>query len=157
MIEKSLRHSTLFGLIWVGIQRFGTMIISFLSNIVLARMLSPEDFGCIGMLLVFIAISNTFVDGGFGSALIQKKEPTDVETLSRKLRSIKSFHGIRMPVKEVQGGWMPDFTSRYFLEDFNCGLARYRMLAVENNVDCPTLEKVYQWGTDLLSKTHMKS
>lgn len=67
----------MFGMIWVGIQRFGTMIISFLSNIVLARLLTPDDFGCIGMLLIFIAISNTFVDGGFGSALIQKKKPTD--------------------------------------------------------------------------------
>lgn len=84
-------------------------------------------------------------------------ESTDAETLTKKLRSIISFHGIRMPVKKVEDGWIPDFTSRYFLEDFNCGLARYRMLAVENNVDCPTLEKVYQWGTDLLSETHMKS
>ena len=63
-------------MIWSGIQRFGTMGISFISNMVLARLLTPEDFGCIGMLAIFITVSNTFVDGGFGSALIQKKEPT---------------------------------------------------------------------------------
>ena len=57
-------------------QRFGTMAISFVSNIVLARLLTPDDYGVIGMLAIFIAISNTFIDGGFGSALIQKKEPT---------------------------------------------------------------------------------
>ena len=63
-------------MIWSFMQRFGTMAISFVSNIVLARLLTPDDYGVIGMLAIFIAISNTFIDGGFGSALIQKKEPT---------------------------------------------------------------------------------
>ena len=63
-------------MLWVGLQRFGTVIISFLSNIVLARLLPPADFGYIGMLMVFIAVSTSFVDGGFGSALIQKSKPT---------------------------------------------------------------------------------
>lgn len=52
------------------------MGISFVSNIFLARLLSPDDYGCIGMLMIFILFANTFIDGGFGSALIQKKEPT---------------------------------------------------------------------------------
>ena len=63
-------------MIWSFLQRFGTMGISFVANIVLARLLSPDDYGCIGMLMIFIALSNTFIDGGFGSALIQKKRPT---------------------------------------------------------------------------------
>ena len=63
-------------MIWSSLQRFGTMGISFVSNIVLARLLTPDDYGCIGMLMIFIALSNTFIDGGFGSALIQKKRPT---------------------------------------------------------------------------------
>lgn len=57
-------------------QRFGVMIISFCANLVLARLLTPDDYGAIGMLLIFISVSNTFIDGGFGTALIQKKEPT---------------------------------------------------------------------------------
>ena len=52
------------------------MIISFCANLVLARLLTPDDYGVIGMLLIFISVSNTFIDGGFGTALIQKKEPT---------------------------------------------------------------------------------
>lgn len=72
----SLKHKTVSGMLWVGLQRFGTVIISFLSNIVLARLLTPADFGYIGMLMVFIAVSTSFVDGGFGSALIQKSKPT---------------------------------------------------------------------------------
>lgn len=75
-MAKSLKQQTISGMIWSSLQRFGTMGISFISNIVLARMLTPDDYGCIGMLMIFIALSNTFIDGGFGSALIQKKRPT---------------------------------------------------------------------------------
>ena len=52
------------------------MTITFAANVILARLLSPSDFGCVGMLMIFIGLSNTFIDGGFGAALIQKKEPT---------------------------------------------------------------------------------
>lgn len=75
-MAESLKQKTISGMIWSGIQRFGTMGIGFISNIVLARLLTPDDYGCIGMLAIFITVSSTFVDGGFGSALIQKKEPT---------------------------------------------------------------------------------
>lgn len=61
---------------WTAIQKFGITGMSFLANIVLARQLTPADYGIIGMLAIFTAVSTTFVDGGFGSALIQKKEPT---------------------------------------------------------------------------------
>lgn len=63
-------------MLWVGVQKFGTLGITFLSNIILARLLSPADYGMVGMLAIFIAISNTFIDGGLGSALIQKSIPT---------------------------------------------------------------------------------
>ena len=73
---SDLKTQTLSGMLWSFVQRFGTMAISFVSNMVLARLLTPEDYGTIGMLMIFIVIANTFVDGGFGSALIQKKTPT---------------------------------------------------------------------------------
>lgn len=72
----TLQQKTISGVVWSTVQRFGSMAITFASNIVLARLLSPSDFGCIGMLMIFISLANTFIDGGFGSALIQKKLPT---------------------------------------------------------------------------------
>ena len=75
-MESSLKQKTISGIMWSGVQRFGTLGIGFISNIVLARMLSPDDYGCVGMLAIFIVISNTFIEGGFGTALIQKKEAT---------------------------------------------------------------------------------
>lgn len=74
--SANLKKKTILGMIWSAVQRFGTMILSFVSNIVLARLLTPDDFGCIGMLAIFIALSRTFIDGGFGAALVQKSNPT---------------------------------------------------------------------------------
>ena len=74
---SSLKQKTIKGVVWSSVQRFGTMAITFASNIILARLLSPDDYGCIGMLMIFISLSASFIDGGFGSALIQKKEPTN--------------------------------------------------------------------------------
>ncbi|MDE5877716.1 MAG: lipopolysaccharide biosynthesis protein, partial [Muribaculaceae bacterium] len=76
MSNQTLKQRTISGMVWVGIQKFGILAITFLSNIILARLLTPDDYGMIGILTVFIAVSNTFVDGGFGSALIQKTNPT---------------------------------------------------------------------------------
>lgn len=76
-MAASLKSKTVSGVFWSAFQKFGAMAISFIANIVMARLLSADDFGCIGMLAIFITISNTFIDGGFGSALIQKKEPTE--------------------------------------------------------------------------------
>lgn len=63
-------------MIWSAFQKYSTMFISFISGIILARLLTPHDYGCIGMLAIFMVIAEAFVDGGFGSALIQKKNPT---------------------------------------------------------------------------------
>lgn len=77
--EKSLQNKAMSGVLWSSIQKFGSIAITFLANVVLARLLTPSDFGCIGMLMIFISLSNTFIDGGFGSALIQKKRPTQTD------------------------------------------------------------------------------
>ena len=69
-----LRKKTLIGSFWMMIERFGYLTIQFVSNLVLARLLSPDDFGVIGILMVFITLSNVFIDSGFSASLIQKKE-----------------------------------------------------------------------------------
>lgn len=76
-MAESLKKQTVSGIIWTGVQQFSTMGISFLSNIVLARLLSPDDYGCIGILAIFIVVATLFVNGGFAAALVQKKNPTN--------------------------------------------------------------------------------
>lgn len=79
MSDNSLKAKTISAMLWSSIGKFGTMGISFVSNMVLARLLLPEDFGLIGMLTIFIAISEVFILGGFGQALIQKKNSTHTD------------------------------------------------------------------------------
>lgn len=76
---NSLKHKAAAGMVWTAVQRYSTMFITFVSDIILARLLTPYDFGCIGMLAIFMVLAETFIDGGFGSALIQKKRPTQVD------------------------------------------------------------------------------
>lgn len=73
---ENLRNKAVTGVMWTSIQRFMTIFIQFVSGIILARLLTPDDYGCIGMLSIFMLIAASFIDGGFGSALIQKKQPT---------------------------------------------------------------------------------
>lgn len=64
------------GMAWAALQKYSAMGIQFISGIILARLLTPYDYGCIGMLTIFMVLAEAFIDGGFGSALIQKKRPT---------------------------------------------------------------------------------
>lgn len=76
MAQKGLKQKAASGMVWTALQKYSTMFIQFISGIILARLLTPYDYGCIGMLMIFIVLSESFIDGGFGSALIQKKHPT---------------------------------------------------------------------------------
>ena len=75
-MAENLKTKTISGVVWSAFQKGGSVLIGFVSSIVLARLLTPSDYGLIGMLAIFIAVSQTFIDGGLGSALIQKKRPT---------------------------------------------------------------------------------
>ena len=63
-------------MVWTALQKYSMMFIQFVSGIILARLLTPYDYGCIGMLSIFMVLAESFIDGGFGAALIQKKRPT---------------------------------------------------------------------------------
>ncbi len=76
-MENNLKKKTVVGMIWSSIQRFGKMGVAFIANLVMARLLTPDDYGAIGILMIFIALSMIFIDAGFGNALIQKTKPTE--------------------------------------------------------------------------------
>ena len=79
MRTQNLKEKAAAGMVWTALQKYSKMFIQFISGIVLARLLTPYDYGCIGMLSIFMVIAEAFIDGGFGSALIQKKKPTQVD------------------------------------------------------------------------------
>jgi PST family polysaccharide transporter len=75
-MNENLKHHVLSGVVWSGAARVGQQAMQFGLSIILARLLLPEDFGTIAMVLVFMGFANLFVDAGFGAALIQR---VDVE------------------------------------------------------------------------------
>ncbi|RNF39525.1 lipopolysaccharide biosynthesis protein [Planococcus salinus] len=77
--QNSLKKKTIGGLLWSFGDLMGNQGIQFIIQIILARMLMPEDFGLIGMILVFVAISNSIVDSGFTQALIREQNATQTD------------------------------------------------------------------------------
>lgn len=74
---SSVKQETLSGVKWSAIERFSVQGVTFLLGLIMARLLSPSDYGIVGMLGIFFAISQSFIDSGFGNALIRKIERTD--------------------------------------------------------------------------------
>ena len=72
-MEKKTILSSFF---WTALETYSTELIAFAISVVMARILSPGDYGILGIIAVFLAVSNTLIDSGFSSALINKKECT---------------------------------------------------------------------------------
>lgn len=79
MPEENLKDKTLSGIKWTALEQFSVQAITFALSIILARLLTPTDYGTIGVLSIFIAVSGAFIDSGFGQALIRKKDCNDVD------------------------------------------------------------------------------
>lgn len=73
-MTESLKHKAAKGIIWKFIEQGGTQLIQFIAGIYIARILSPEDYGLVGMLAIFLGISQMFIDSGLRATLIQKGE-----------------------------------------------------------------------------------
>lgn len=73
------KTTVLSSLFWKLMERGGTQGIQFIVQIVLARLLLPEDYGLIALVTIFIALANTFIQSGFNTALIQKKDADEVD------------------------------------------------------------------------------
>ena len=77
MSEQSLKDKTIKGTAWSAIDNVTQMGVSFLVSIVLARLLSPDDYGLIGIINIFTVVCTAIINGGFSTALIRKKDITD--------------------------------------------------------------------------------
>lgn len=73
------KAKALSGLMWSFLEKFGAQCVTLVVSIVLARLLEPDVFGMIGIVTVFMAVLNVFVDSGLGNALIQKKDADAVD------------------------------------------------------------------------------
>lgn len=75
----TLKDKTVKGIFWNSVDRFSTQGIQFVFGLVIARLLLPADYGVVAMLGIFLAVSSVFIDSGFGTALVQKADRTEVD------------------------------------------------------------------------------
>ena len=87
--------------------------------------------------------------------LLDYYESIDAASLTRKIQSINAFEGIFTPMKQMNNGYIPDFSSRYFLEDIPFGLLIIKSIAEILNVPTPTIDKILLWGQEMIGKQYM--
>lgn len=75
----TIKQKTINGLTWSFIDNTAKLGLTFIIGIILARLLSPREFGLIGMITIFIALSQSLVDSDFTRALIRKKDCTQAD------------------------------------------------------------------------------
>lgn len=78
-MPESLKDKTVKGVAWSALERFSVQGVHFLVMLVVARLLEPKDFGLVGMLAIFMAVSQSLIDSGFSQALIRKQNRTDTD------------------------------------------------------------------------------
>lgn len=78
-MSESLKNKTVKGTVWSSLDAFLGQGITFLVGLVLARLLSPEEYGLIAIITIFISVFNSIVDSGFSNALIRKQDATEVD------------------------------------------------------------------------------
>lgn len=78
-MSNTLKQKAVRGVLWSTVERFSVQGVQFLIMIVMARLLTPHDYGIIGMLAIFLAVSQSLIDSGFSQALIRKRDRTEVD------------------------------------------------------------------------------
>lgn len=96
-------------------------------------------------LLTFLPVAPNYL-----TPLLEYYESTDSKSLTKKISSIEGFKGITSPMKQLGDVWIPNFSSRYFTEDFGLGLFNIYKLAMEYGVDVPNIKKVLNWGLSVI-------
>lgn len=78
-MDSELKKKATKGLLWSSVERFSNQGVQFLFSIMLARLLAPSDYGIVAMVVIFFAIAQTFVNSGFSSAIVRKKNRTEAD------------------------------------------------------------------------------
>lgn len=79
MSPQSLKSKVAKGAVWTLMEKLSTQVVQFVVSMVLARLLTPNDYGTVALTAIFFAVAGVLVDGGFGTALIQKKDADDLD------------------------------------------------------------------------------
>lgn len=105
-----LKQKVVKGTFWVLMEKLSTQGVGFVVTLVLARLLTPDDYGTVAVLSIFIVLANVLVDSGFGQALVQKKEATELDFNSVFYTSLV-LSGLLYTALFFSAPWIADFYS----------------------------------------------
>ncbi len=74
-----IKNKEVNSILWSGIERFSAQGAQFLLSILIARLVTPSDYGLIAMLTIFLSVAQQFVDSGFSNAIIQKTDRKEID------------------------------------------------------------------------------
>ncbi len=78
-MAENLKSQTVKGVWWSLLERYSTQGVSFLITLIMARLLTPGEYGLVGMLAIFMALAQVFIDGGFANALVRKENRSETD------------------------------------------------------------------------------
>ena len=105
---SGLKQKVVKGTLWVLMEKLSTQGVGFVVTLVLARLLTPDDYGAVAVLSIFIILANVLVDSGFGQSLVQKKEATELDFNSVFYTSLV-LSGILYAALFFSAPWIADF------------------------------------------------
>lgn len=115
----SLKRSAIVGMLWTASDRFVTYFLQFFIGVLLARLLCPADYGIVGMVTIFMAVAGIFIDSGFSSALIQKKNCTEAD-----YSTVFYFNLFISAIAYVVLYVSAPFIARFYHHDILCSVTR---------------------------------
>lgn len=146
---SSVKEDTIRGTKWSAIGKFSVQGINFIMGLIIARILSPSDYGIVGMLAIFIAIGQSFVDSGFSNALIRKIDRTEIDCSTVFYFNI-AVGAVSYGVMYIIAPWVADFYETPILNDvlkvlglnlFINSLAVVQIARITINIDFKTEAK----------------
>lgn len=110
-MPTSLKQKVFSGVFWQGLSNVGNYGLGFILSVILARLLTPEDFGVVAVIGVFTALFGVFIDSGFSSALVQKKDLQEEDCSSVFFLNLV-MGGILYALLFAAAPWIADFYAR---------------------------------------------
>ena len=107
-MAQDLKKETTRSILWNAIDKVGFQVVAFVVGLVTLRLLSPGDFGLIGALAIFTALSNILTESGFTSAMVRRKHNTDAEYVA--VLCFNVFLGLAFyAVLFICSGWIAEY------------------------------------------------
>lgn len=124
-MSNTLKQQATKGILWSAIERFSVQGVQFFIMIVMARLLTPEDYGLIGMLSIFLAVAQSLIDSGFTQALIRKQERTEVDN-----STVFYFNIATSAILYILLYWAAPFVANFYKEPELCNIMRVICLSI---------------------------